>query len=80
MFEGAKSRLPWLLPILDEAKVISKIISAIERDRRQLLMPPAVALLPVLRALPVPVFDRLMDLLGVNSSMDEFVGRASPVG
>ena len=80
MFEGAKSRLPWLLPILDEPKVIAKMIGAIERDRRQLLMPPAVGLLPVLRVLPVPVFDRLMDLLGVNSSMDDFVGRASPVG
>jgi all-trans-retinol dehydrogenase (NAD+) len=75
MFDGAKSRLPWLLPILDESKVVAKIIKAVERDRRQLLMPPAVALLPVMRALPVPVFDRFMDLLGVNASMDEFVGR-----
>jgi all-trans-retinol dehydrogenase (NAD+) len=80
MFDGAHSRLPWLLPILDEAKVAAKIVRAIERDRRQLLMPPAVALLPVLRALPVPVFDRVMDLLGINVSMDEFVGRTSPVG
>ncbi len=80
MFDGAKSRVPWLLPILDEPKVIAKMIRAIEHDRRQLLMPPAVALLPVLRVLPVPLFDRLMDLLGVNSSMDDFVGRPSPVG
>jgi short-subunit dehydrogenase len=80
MFDGASSRVPWLMPILDEARVVAKIISAIERNRRQLLMPPAVALLPVLRMLPVPVFDRMMDLLGVNTSMDEFVGRTAPVG
>jgi all-trans-retinol dehydrogenase (NAD+) len=80
MFDGAKSRVRWLLPILDEPKVVAKIIRAVERDRRQLLMPPAVALLPALRALPVPVFDRVMDLLGVNVGMDEFVGRTPPVG
>ena len=80
MFDGARSRLPWLLPILDEAKVVSKIIKAVEHDRRQLLMPPAVALLPAMRVLPVPVFDRLIDLLGVNASMDEFVGRTPPKG
>ena len=78
MFDGAKSRVPWLLPILDEAKVVAKIADAIERDRRQLLMPPSVHLLPVMRALPVPLFDKLTDLLGVNASMDEFVGRTPP--
>ncbi len=78
MFDGAKSRVPWLLPILDEAKVVAKIVKAVEQDRRQLLMPPSVHLLPVLRALPVPVFDKLMDVLGVNASMDEFVGRTPP--
>ena len=80
MFDGASSRVPWLLPILDERKVVDKIVRAVERDRRQLLMPPAIALLPVLRALPAPVFDRLMDTLGVNTSMDEFVGRTAPLG
>lgn len=80
MFDGASSRVPWLLPILDEGKVVAKIIEAVERDRRQLVMPRSVGLLPMLRALPVPVFDRLMDLFGINLSMDEFVGRTSPVG
>jgi all-trans-retinol dehydrogenase (NAD+) len=79
MFDGASSRVSWLLPIMDEVTVVAKIISAVERDRRRLVMPPAISLLPVLRCLPVPVFDRLMDAFGVNASMDEFVGRASPV-
>jgi all-trans-retinol dehydrogenase (NAD+) len=80
MFDGAKSRLPWLLPILDETKVVAKILRAVERDRRQLVMPATVGLLPALRVLPVPVFDRVMDLLGINVSMDEFVGRTPPEG
>ncbi len=79
MFDGAKSRWPWLLPILDESTVIAKIVRAIERDKRQLVMPPTVGLLPALRLLPPPAFDRVMDLLGVNASMDEFVGR-TPAG
>jgi all-trans-retinol dehydrogenase (NAD+) len=80
MFDGASSRVPWLLPILDEEKVVTKIVAAIERNRRQLVMPWSVGLLPALRVLPVPVFDRLMNLFGINMSMDEFVGRTSPVG
>jgi hypothetical protein len=30
------------------------------------------------RLLPVPVFDWIMDFLGVSHSMDEFHGRAIP--
>jgi len=30
-----------------------------------------------LRALPAPVFDRAMDVLGVNATMDGFTGRRS---
>ena len=40
-----------------------------------LRLPPVVASLSVGRILPTPLFDRLMDVLGVNMSMDEFVGR-----
>jgi all-trans-retinol dehydrogenase (NAD+) len=75
MFEGARSRLPWLLPILREVEVAARILDAVERDRAMLRLPPIVGLLPVSRFLPVRVFDRVMDLLGVNRSMDEFVGR-----
>ncbi|MDQ0826296.1 hypothetical protein QFZ60_002469 [Arthrobacter sp. B2I5] len=32
-------------------------------------------LLPALRILPVTVFDGLMDVLGVNRTMDHFTGR-----
>jgi all-trans-retinol dehydrogenase (NAD+) len=76
MFEGVKTKRPFLLPILKQDKVASKIACAIESDRRTVILPPFIRLLPITRALPVPLFDRLMDLFGVNQSMDEFVGRA----
>jgi len=74
MFEGVRTRIPFLLPILRQRDVVRKIANAIERDRRVLVLPPAVRLLPVLRVLPPRVFDRVMDLLGVNVSMEHFKG------
>jgi all-trans-retinol dehydrogenase (NAD+) len=76
MFEGVKTKRPLLLPILKQDKVARKIACAIERDRRTVILPPFIRLLPITRVLPVGLFDRLMDLFGVNQSMDEFVGRA----
>lgn len=76
MFRGVKSRFPRLLPILHEDDVADRIVRAVERDRRQLMLPPLVRLLPLLRILPVAAFDRLVSFLGVNASMDEFQGRA----
>jgi all-trans-retinol dehydrogenase (NAD+) len=75
MFRGVKSRFPRLLPILDENDVASRIVGCIQRDKRRLFMPPAVHLLPLLRMLPVGVFDWIATFLGVNASMDEFKGR-----
>ena len=75
MFRGVKSRFPWLLPILREDDVAARIVRAVERDQRQLIMPPLVGLLPVLRILPVAAFDWIGRFLGVNASMDEFQGR-----
>ena len=75
MFEGVRTRWPLLLPILREEEVAAKVLDAIESGRQQLVLPRLVALLPVLRALPVGVFDRLMDAFGVNRTMDHFTGR-----
>ena len=75
MFRGVKSRFPWLLPILDEDDVAERIVAAIRRDKRRLMMPRTIYLLPLLRLLPVGAFDRLASFLGVNASMDEFKGR-----
>jgi len=75
MFDGAKSRVPFLLPILDEGTVAKGIVNAIEKNRARLVLPSTVGLVPLLRALPVSVFDVVMDVLGINKSMDEFAGR-----
>ncbi len=78
MFEGVRSRFPRLLPILHQDDVARRIALAIERDRRQLVLPPLVRFLPLLRVLPPTVFDRVMDVLGVNVSMDHFTGHKPP--
>lgn len=76
MFEGVQTRVPWLLPILDERNVADRIIRAIERNRQRLFLPGTVQPLLALKALPTPIVDFMMGVLGVNSTMDEFKGRS----
>jgi all-trans-retinol dehydrogenase (NAD+) len=76
MFKGAKTRFSFLLPILKETEVAEAVVKAVKANRSRLMMPPMVYLVPSLRLLPIKVFDALGDFLGVNVSMDEFVGRA----
>jgi all-trans-retinol dehydrogenase (NAD+) len=75
MFEGVRTRVPLLLPILKEADVARRVLDAVESGREQLVLPPLAGIVPLLRALPVPLFDRLVDLFGINHTMDHFVGR-----
>ncbi|MED6310914.1 MAG: SDR family oxidoreductase, partial [Pseudomonadota bacterium] len=77
MFEGVKSRFVWLLPILTEHEATEQIIAAIEENRARLIMPKLVGIVPLMRALPVQIFDKTADLLGINVSMNEFVGRST---
>lgn len=77
MFEGVKTRVPFLLPILQQDKVAARMARAIDHDRAVVVMPPILRLLPVLRLLPARAFDTVMNLFGVNVSMDEFVGHPS---
>jgi all-trans-retinol dehydrogenase (NAD+) len=76
MFEGVKTRFRLLLPILTPEYATSRIVEAIRRDRRRLVMPRLVYTTWLARLLPVRAFDAVMEFLGVNKSMDEFVGRA----
>ena len=75
MFDGVQTRFPWLLPILKPEGVATRTLDAIERGAAKLVLPWSVNLLPVARVLPVPVFDGVVDLLGVNHTMDRFTGR-----
>lgn len=76
MFEGVKTRFSWLLPILQPEYVVRRILSAIEGNRSRLVMPRFVLTVPLVRLFPPAVTDAILGLLGVNRSMDEFVGRA----
>ena len=75
MFEGASTRFPRLLPILQPDDVVRRIMIAIERNRSRLIMPRFVLALPVARVLPPVLFDAVLRILGVNRSMDHFRGR-----
>jgi all-trans-retinol dehydrogenase (NAD+) len=75
MFDGVQTRFSWLLPILKPEPVIRRIMKAIRKDKRRLVMPWFVYTGFPLRLLPVPVFDALMNFFGVNHSMDHFRGR-----
>ena len=75
MFAGVKTRIPLLLPILDPDYVVNRIVEAVRRDRRRLIVPRFVYLTWLVRVLPVGVFDAVMEFFGVNKSMDEFTGR-----
>ncbi|MDN6177500.1 MAG: SDR family oxidoreductase [Micrococcaceae bacterium] len=76
MFEGVKTRFPLILPILKPDYVVTRMLDAIEAGKQKLVMPRAVQALSPLRILPVPLFDKVANLLGVNNTMDAFVGRS----
>ncbi len=75
MFEGVKTRFSWLLPILPPERVADRIVEAIRRGRRRLILPWFVHMTFLVRLLPVAWFDALMGFFGVTRSMDEFRGR-----
>jgi all-trans-retinol dehydrogenase (NAD+) len=74
MFDGVRTRFPWLLPILRPEAVASRIVNAIQSDRRRVVMPWGIYASWPLRLLPVDWFDAVMAFFGVSHSMDEFRG------
>src|SRR5919112_5208163 len=76
MVKGVKSRFPRLLPILKQEEVAAKVVRAVTQNQKEVRIPPMLKLVPVLRILPVSLFDRLAGFLGVHESMDCFVGRS----
>ncbi|MFA6507667.1 MAG: SDR family NAD(P)-dependent oxidoreductase, partial [Treponemataceae bacterium] len=75
MFDGVRSRFPLLLPIMKSEKAAARMVGAILRNRKRLIMPPFAYSVYVLRLFPVAVFDAMADFFGVNNSMDQFKGR-----
>lgn len=75
MFAGVRTRFGWLLPILDPERVAARVLRAIERDERRLIMPWfAYAIFP-LKLLPIALVDWLLDFFGISRGMDAFRGR-----
>ena len=77
MFEGAQSRYPIILPLLQPEYAVKKIIQAIRCNQSVLMMPISTHLLSLMRAiLPTPLFDEFCEWSGSLESMDHFKGRA----
>ena len=75
MFAGVKTRFSFLLPILDAEHVAERVVNAIARKKRRVLMPPIIYSSWLLRVFPVDIFDWLVTFLGIHSAMDTFRGR-----
>ena len=76
MFDGVKTRFSWLLPILKPDYVVGRIMKAIRKKKQRLIMPRFIYVAFITRLLPVGLFDALLTFFGINTSMDEFTGRA----
>lgn len=74
MFDGASTRFSWLLPIMKPEAVADRVVTAIRKNRRRLVMPWFVYSVWPSRLLPVRWFDALMDFFGISRSMDDFRG------
>ena len=77
MFAGVSTRFPWLLPILNPDKSVSKILNAVRKNKRRLIMPWFVYTTYFMRLAPVGLSDWMLDFFGVSHSMDRFTGRKS---
>ncbi|MBO6020720.1 MAG: SDR family oxidoreductase [Aeriscardovia sp.] len=75
MFEGVKTKVPALLPILKPETVADKIVEAIKKGKERLILPPFAGLAGFIANSPVFFADRIENIFGINSCMDEFVGR-----
>ena len=51
------------------------MVDAIEAGRRRLVLPPIMTAVLAVRMLPPQWSDPIVDLFGVGSLMDDFVGR-----
>lgn len=77
MFKGAKTKYEFLIPILQQDWVAKRIVTAIRQNEPLLFMPFISSTGYITRALlPTYFLDKYFTFLGVNESMDDFIGRA----
>jgi len=75
LFEGVKTRFSLLLPILKQDYVAKRILGAILKGKKRLVLPLFVYLVWVLRLFPVGFLDVMADFFGISNTMDDFTGR-----
>ena len=68
MVPGVSSRIPFLLPVLKPEYVSKKIVRAIGKNQKQLLLPRMLYTIPLLRLLPVSTFDFVLRIFGINQA------------
>jgi all-trans-retinol dehydrogenase (NAD+) len=78
MFTGVKTRFPLLLPILKPDYAAGRIVKAVLKGYKRLIMPRFVYALYLLRLMPVAVLDVMADFFGISRAMDDFTGRKAP--
>ena len=75
MFKGVKA--PLLFPLLEPDDITDRIIHAVKKNQLSILAPDLLNVIPFLSSiLPTRIFDYAANLLGVYSSMNDFVGRS----
>jgi len=76
MFRGAQTKLPMILPFLDEEDVAHKIVDAVRRNQELIVIPETPRLAFWFRAmLPTSCQDTLANFFGFQDFMSNFVGR-----
>lgn len=72
MFTGAKTKAPFLLPILQPDYVASRVLEAAATHRTMLNMPRYTYILTLTMAVPVTVRDFIYDFMGIGENMADF--------
>jgi len=76
MFQGIQTKLNWIFPQLEPSYVANQVVKAVRQRRLMLILPTLTGLvLPVMKMVPVALFDWTAVLLGGTDAMDKFQGR-----
>uniref|UniRef100_A0ACB8FDC4 Uncharacterized protein n=1 Tax=Sphaerodactylus townsendi TaxID=933632 RepID=A0ACB8FDC4_9SAUR len=76
MFEGCKSKLPHVIPVLKPEYTAEKIVTSVLREEFYVILPRFVTLgLKLKHWLPQKIATAISDYIGLPSLMDTFVGR-----
>ena len=76
MFEGVKTRFSIVLPILKKEYAAKKIVNAVLKNKKLLIMPRFVHTVFILRLLPTSFLDWAANFFGINHALDDFTGRS----